>query len=74
MKIIGVVGRAYYNKDDQKIMQVNEDIRRAFCKYDDVTMIEILPPNDIYYITSKMGEDKLDNISLNKLNYILETL
>ena len=72
MKIIGVVGRAYYNKDNQKIMQVNEDIRRAFCKYDDVTMIEILPPNDIYYVDTKMGEDKLDNTSLNKLNYILE--
>ena len=30
MKLIGIVGRAYFNRDDQKIIQVNEDIRKVF--------------------------------------------
>ena len=35
MKLIGIVARAYYNKDNQKIIQLNEAIRLALAKYDE---------------------------------------
>jgi putative glutamine amidotransferase len=71
MKLIGIVGRAYYNKDNQKIIQLNEAIRKALAKYDNVVSILLLPTNDEYYATTPMGEDKLNNIDKEKLNYIL---
>ena len=71
MKVVGIVGRAYFNKDKQKIIQVNEDIRKVFTKYDDVVCIEILPTNNIYYSLTKMGEDNIEDIDKKKLDYIL---
>lgn len=71
MKLIGIVGRAYYNKDNQKIIQVNEDVRKALLRYDDVVSIVILPSNDNYYVDLKMGEDKIENVDRKKLDYIL---
>lgn len=72
MKLIGIVGRAYYNKDNQKIIQVNEDIRKVFSKYDDVVTTLILPTNDSYYVDVKMGEDKITDRDKRKLDYLLE--
>ena len=71
MKVVGIVGRAYFNKDKQKIIQVNEDIRKVFTKYDDIVCIEILPTNDIYYSLTKIGEDEITNKDKEKLDYIL---
>ena len=71
MKLIGIVGRAYFNRDDQKIIQVNEDIRKVLAKYDDVSVISILPPNDSYYVDVRMGEDKISYENKKKLDYIL---
>lgn len=72
MKLIGIVGRAYYNKDDQKIFQINEDLRRVFSRYDDVVTTLILPMDDDYYVDLKMGEDKFDNGSKKRLDYLLD--
>lgn len=43
MKIIGIVGRVYYNKDNQEIIQINDYLRRILSLYDDVIYILILP-------------------------------
>lgn len=72
MKVIGIVGRAYFNKDKQKIIQVNEDIRRVVAKYDDVVCIEILPTNDIYYPLTRMGDDEIEEKDRLKLDYVLD--
>lgn len=72
MKIIGIVGRAYFNKDNQKIIQVNEDIRKSLSNYEDIVPISLLPTNNDYYVNVKMGEDKLDDIDKKKLDYILD--
>lgn len=72
MKLIGIVGRVYYNKDGQKIIQVNEDIRKALARYDDVVITVILPTNDSYYVDLSMGEDKIDDADRKKLDYLLD--
>ena len=72
MKLIGIVARAYYNKDNQKIMQLNEAIRLALSKYDDVVSLLLLPTNNQFYVDLKMGEDKLEKGDLTKLDYILD--
>ena len=71
MKVIGIVGRAYFNRDEQKIIQVNENIRRAMARYDDVVCTLLLPTNDIYYPLAKMGEDEIEEKDKLKLDYIL---
>lgn len=72
MKLIGIVGRGYFNKDGQKIIQITEDIRKALVRYDDISVISILPPNDSYYVDVKMGEDKISYDDKKKLDYILD--
>ena len=69
MYIVGIVGRAYYNKDNQKIIQTHEGIRKYLSKEDDIVCITILPTDDKDYIDIKPGEDKL---SSKKLDYILD--
>ncbi len=69
MKVIGVVGRAYYNRDGQKIFQINEDIRRVLSRYDDVVSVMLLPTDSCYYTDINMGEDEVDK---NKIDYILD--
>ena len=54
MHIIGIVGRAYKNKDNQDIIQTHDAVRRMLNMYDDVVCITLLPTEDINY---------LDNIS-----------
>lgn len=71
MKIIGIVGRAYHNKDNQNIIQLNDTLRQALAIYKDIIPILILPTNLETYTNIKMGQDKIDNIDKEKLNYIL---
>ncbi len=71
MKTIGIVGRAYYNKDNQEIIQFNEHIRKCFSSYDDVSIIGILPPEDIYYVETEMGADILTEKTKRKLDAVL---
>lgn len=72
MKLIGIVGRSYYNRDNQKIIQVNEDIRKALSRYDDVVTTLILPTNDSYYVDINMGDDKFDDMDKKKIDYVLD--
>ncbi len=69
MKIIGIVGRVYYNIDNQKIIQSNEYIRKALVKYNNIVPILLLPTDNKIYIDINMGDDKINK---QKLNYILE--
>ena len=67
MKIIGIVGRVYYNKDNQEIIQINDYLRRILSLYDDVIYILILPTGwklgnsleDIYVGYNLVEEDIL---------------
>lgn len=68
MYIVGIVGRAYYNKDNQKIIQTHEAIRKFLSQEENIICITILPTEDENYIDIIPGEDK---ISEKKLDYIL---
>ena len=46
MNLIGIVGRVYYNRDEQQIVQVNDAIRKVLASYDDVVSVLLLPTND----------------------------
>lgn len=72
MRIIGVVGRVYYNKDMQHVMQINEAVRRVLAKYEDVVVIGLLPMDKKDYLKIKMGEDLIDEEQRRKLEFILE--
>lgn len=71
MKLIGIVGRVYYNRDDQEIVQLNDTLRRVLSKYDDVVPVVLLPTNNGSYLDIKMGEDKIDISDKKKLDYLL---
>lgn len=71
MKVIGIVGRVYYNRDNQEIIQLNDTLRRVLSGYKDVVPIMLLPTNESSYLDIKMEEDKLDNIDKRKLDYLL---
>ena len=66
MYIVGIVGRAYYNKDNQKIIQTHEAIRKFLSQEENIICITILPTEDENYIDIIPGEDK---ISEKKLDY-----
>ena len=68
MKIIGIVGRAYYNKDNQEIIQTHEEIRKTLTQYDDVVCITLLPTENKDYVKIVPGEDIVDK----KIDYILD--
>ncbi|MBQ8682028.1 MAG: gamma-glutamyl-gamma-aminobutyrate hydrolase family protein [Bacilli bacterium] len=72
MKIIGIVGRVYYNKDDQKIIQLNDSVRKVLTNYEDIIPILILPPNHEDYHNIKIGADIIDAESKKKLDYLLD--
>ncbi len=72
MKLIGIVERAYYNRDNQKIMQVNEAVRKALSAYEDIALVGIMPTNPQNYVDIKMGQDKLGEEDIKKLDYLLE--
>lgn len=67
--IIGIVGRSYFNKDNQEIFQIHETIRRVLTKYDDVVPICILPLEDYDYHNCENGKDK---VNYSKLDFILD--
>ena len=69
MKLIGIAGRFFYNKDNQEIMQTHERIRKTFFKYDDITCITILPTDLCNYEDVNEGEDKIDTA---KMDYVLD--
>ena len=72
MKIIGIVGRVYYNKDDQKIIQLNDSVRKVLTNYEDIIPILILPPNTSDYHNIKIGTDIIDEENKRKLDYLLD--
>ena len=72
MKLIGIVGRMYYNKDNQEITQLNDALRRALANYNDVVPIMLLPTNLDSYLDIKMGNDKISNNDKKKLDFILD--
>lgn len=71
MKIIGIVGRAYQNKDGEKIFQVNEAIRRVFSNDSDIIPFLILPTNYTIYSDLEMGKDQIMDEDKQKLDAIL---
>lgn len=68
MHIIGIVGRSYYNKDNQEIFQIHESVRILLTKYDDVVPICLLPTEDYNFLSSKIGTDEVNK---EKLDFIL---
>lgn len=71
MKLIGIVGRVYYNKDKQEIVQLNDCLRRVLAEYDDVSTILLLPPNSGNYLNDVVGNGIIVEEDRKKLNYIL---
>lgn len=69
MKLIGIVGRVYYNKDNQEIIQLNDYIRRVLSSYDNIVPVMLLPTDNNSYVDINMGNDSVDK---EKLNYILD--
>ena len=69
MYIIGIVGRSYFNKDNQEIFQIHESIRRVLTKYDDILPICLLPTEDYSYHNHIIGKDIVNK---DKLDFILD--
>jgi len=72
MKLIGIVGRTYYNKDNQEIIQLNDYLRRVLAEYEDVVPILLLPTSSDNYLKIKTGNDKIGEIDKKKLDYLLD--
>lgn len=72
MKLVGIVGRAYWNLDKQEIFQVHEPTRRFLNSYEDVSYITLLPFGDYNYIDLDNGEDTFTESDKKKLDYILD--
>jgi len=72
MKLVGIVGRAYYNLDEQKIMQVNEAVRKALSGYDDICTIALLPTEGVSYVDIPMGEDRIELVDQKRLDFMLD--
>ena len=68
MHLIGIVGRCYYNKDGQKIVQTHDAVRRLLANRDDCVCITLLPPEDKIYEDESNGRD----IVSSKMDYILD--
>ena len=68
MYLVGIVGRAYKNKDNQNIIQTHEATRKFLANKKDVVCITLLPTENKDYIDSEPGKDQIDT---NKLDYIL---
>ena len=71
MKLVGIVGRAYYNLDKQEIFQIHEPTRRFLTSYDDVAFVSILPFGDFNYVDYSNGVDEIKEEDKKKLDYIL---
>ena len=68
MKLIGIVGRCYYNRDNQEIIQLNDALRQVLTNYNDVTSILLLPTNKESYLELGMSNDKIDEFDKEKLD------
>ena len=71
MKIVGIIGRAQHNQDNQEIIQINEYVRRAMTHFDNVITIALLPTNDTFYCDLKDKRDQLSELDQTKLDHIL---
>ncbi len=69
MYIVGIVGRAYQNKDSQNIIQIHEATRKFLSNQDDVVCIGLLPTEDYDYFDIEVGSDE---VSSSKMDYILD--
>lgn len=69
MHVVGIVGRVYYNKDNQEIIQTHDAIRRYIDSKNDIVAITILPTEDFHYHEIQDGSDELN---YEKINYILD--
>ena len=65
MYLIGILGRSYYNKDNQCIIQTNDYLRKYLCRRDDVCCITLLP-NSKDLLSEK--DDEVDK----RIDYILD--
>ncbi len=68
MYLIGIVGRAYYNKDNRDIIQTRDEVRRYLNQRDDVVCITLMPSNKERMFDILEGEDTVDP----KIDYILD--
>ncbi len=68
MYIVGIVGRVYYNKDNQKIVQTHEAVRRYIDSNNGLVAITILPTEDYYHGMT----DGSDELNFKKINYVLD--
>ena len=68
MHIVGIVGRSYYNKDNQEIVQTHDTVRRFLNNRDDVICITLLSPEKNCLTKLEPGEDEVNN----KIDYILD--
>ncbi len=68
MHVIGIVGRAYYNRDDQNIFQTRDELRRYLNNRDDVVLLTLLPNEKQRLTTLEPGEDRVDP----KIDYLLD--
>ena len=69
MHVIGIVGRVYFNKDDQEIIQTHDAVRRYVDSKNDMVAITILPTEDLHYHEIQDGSDE---INYDKINHVLE--
>ncbi len=67
MKIVGIVGRTYYNKDSQKIIQFNELVRKYLLIEEQVIPIGILPTENIDYVENEIGKNYINEEKLKKI-------
>ena len=68
MHVIGIVGRAYYNKDNEDVIQTRDEVRRYLNKREDVVCLTILPTEKDCLTKLDQFEDKVDS----KLEYLLD--
>ncbi len=68
MYLIGIVGRSYYNKDEQDIVQTHDALRRYLNLRDDVVCVTLLSPEKECLTKLGEGKDKVDK----KIDYILD--
>ena len=68
MHLIGIVGKAYNNIDNDDIFQTRDELRRYLSLKDDVICITLLPTNKERMLDIEEGKDEVDT----KIDYILD--
>lgn len=72
MKIIGIVGRVYYNKDNQEIIQLNDAIRQVLASYNNIIPILLLPTSPNSYNSLNIATDTIPQEEQIKIDFLLE--